>query len=111
MGKWLVLVVGFSMAACATTTPQRTPSAENSVAQDDSACRTMIKLAELCYSNSGPGTSCSDLYTAVGSASDGADLRPSERQALATFCGRTCLARKNGATWSSVRRAMSENCD
>lgn len=109
MMRPVVLFVVLCAAACVIPVRSSAP-ATNPTAERDAGCDYMVKFAEICYAGSDAETSCSDVYTAIGQMSDNADLRPSQRQALATFCGRTCMARKQGASWSTVERSTREQC-
>lgn len=100
-----LIVIGLSACGPAPhTTGPMTASTEND------GCQRVIDLAQVCYDSSNPGTTCSDIYRVAGLASEQSDLRPSERNMLASFCGEMCQARKNGHSWSEVRGAMRNNC-
>lgn len=109
MMKTLAISIAFSLSACGSAAQSSHP---RTASNDDTAsnCQRMVDLAQLCYDNSNPDMSCGDMYQVINTASEKVDLRPSERDALATFCGNMCRARKRGLTWSDLSRAMRSNC-
>lgn len=109
MMKTLAISIAFSLSACGSTTQSTHPTTTSSEGGADN-CQRLIDLAQICYDNSNPDTSCGDMYQVVNAASENVDLRPSERNNLATFCGNMCRARKRGLAWSDLRSAMRSNC-
>jgi hypothetical protein len=107
MKKTLAISIAFILSACGPNVQStRVASSEG----NGDTCQHLIDLAQICYDNSNPETSCGDMYQVSKAAMEGFDLPPSQQNTFATFCGNMCRARKRGIAWSEVRGAMSNNC-
>jgi hypothetical protein len=107
MTKTLAISIAFILSACGSTA-QSTRSSSNE--DRGETCQHLIDIAQICYDNSNPDTSCGDMYQGLKAALENIDLPPSQQNAFATFCGNMCRARKRGIAWSDVRGSMRNNC-